>query len=178
MLRRRGRPRPADGAVDGGRPAPADDHPRRPPRPHRRCPVKKYRTRHDRRDSVRQLAQAEPTLSVRAMARRLQLSKDTVRRDLAALQKEGLLKQPAGTADEGQRAEVARAIASVVPGTPGHIVTVSVVHHHSRPSGAWADSWTGTPEALAERILATVSLTDAQADQIVAAVRTALKGER
>ncbi|MEU2992557.1 DeoR family transcriptional regulator [Streptomyces griseoincarnatus] len=127
---------------------------------------------------MRRLAQAEPTLSVRAMARRLQLSKDTVRRDLAALQQEGLRRQPAGVANEGLRGEIGRAIASVVPGKPGHVVTVSVVHHHSGPTGAWADSWTGTPEALAERILAAVSLTDTQADQIVAAVRTALKGTR
>lgn len=136
--------------------------------------MKRYRTRHDRRDGVRRLALAEPTLSVRAMARRLELSKDTVRRDLAELRHEGRLELTA--AADQRLAEVAQAIAAVVPGAPGDRITVSVSHHHSGPAGPWCDSWTGTPEGLAERILAAVPLTDVQAEQILAAVRTALRG--
>jgi DNA-binding Lrp family transcriptional regulator len=180
--------------------------------------VNSYKTRQARRESVRQLALEEPGLSAREMARRLALSKDTVRRDLEQLQQDKQLtldtslvaeahrlnrergygarriarelgitryaatllleRPPAGGTGEDQRAQLARAIASVVPGEPGHTVTVSVVHHRSGPNGGWADSWTGTVESLADRILDQVSLTDAQADQIVAAVRAALKGVR
>ncbi|MEU2993383.1 hypothetical protein ABZ772_24175, partial [Streptomyces griseoincarnatus] len=46
---------------------------------------------------------------------------------------------------------------------------VGVQPHPGVLGDVGADSWTGTPEALAERILAAVSLTDTQADQIVAA---------
>lgn len=110
-----------------------------------------------------------------------------------------LLKRPlvTGGADVGQRANVVGAIASMVSSAPGHLVTVTVVNHHTGPAGAgWTDSWTGTAESLANRIIERVSfteakaapvrltvelngpVTEAQAEQVRAAVRAALGGAR
>lgn len=131
-----------------------------------------HRTRYARQESVRRLALEEPSLSVRGMARRLGLAKDTVRRDLAELRQTGRLSQR--TAEGRRSAEVAGAIASVVPGKRGHRVLVGVTHYYSEPGRPSHATWTGSPEELAERICAAVTLDGDQAERITAAVHAAL----
>lgn len=134
--------------------------------------MRKYRTRDARQEDVLLLALDEPALSVRAMAKRLELSKDTVRRDLAELRRDRRLvhRDP----ERRQLAEVSQAITSLVPGEPGDRVVVSVTHHYTQPGRPSLATWTGTPEGLAERILSTLTLPEDQADRIAEAVRAAL----
>lgn len=131
-----------------------------------------YRTRYARQEAVRRLAIDEPSLSTRAMAARLGLSKDTVRRDLAQLRRDGRLTQR--NPDGRQTAEVARAITALVPGKPGARVVVSVTHHYTEPGRPSFATWTGTPDDLAGRILEAVTPTSGDAAQITAAVYAAL----
>jgi hypothetical protein len=107
------------------------------------------------------------------MAERLGLSKDTVRRDLAVIEEEDRRRRHGS---DHLAAEVARVIADLVPGGAEDSVTVivSVLRTRVESGGPWCESWTGTPQDLAQRILAEVSLTDERIEEILAAVRAVL----